>query len=435
MSGMTTQPMTVQELVNAKPDDDGGPIKLTPKQKKAWEDTMSLMAWNCPGFRHLFYKLLSDHNGEIQAIPTKRIPVAATDGKSILINPDTFFDHYNMQERVFIMGHEVVHNVFRDVPFFQQCRAKGTVPMNDGTTVPYDETSMQHAADYRINALLKQSRIGKPPEGVLLDDDIAKADDALTDVYKKVYEKYESEGTLGKGGFDVVLVPSNGNGSANDQQWAVETKAAQTLEAMRSQGKMAGALQRMFEQVLNPQIPWTDHIQGIFNKKVGSGSYNWRKPDRRFITRDLYMPSRSGNGAGWVVVWCDTSGSIQDVELCQYLAEIQSIVTDCAPQRLSIVWCDADVHRVDDVADAGEMQAVIDDVKANGSGGGGGTDIEPFYEWIDNQVGRPEVMLCFTDGYFSCRPSAPDFTAIWACTTEHAFPWGEVVRIHPKPNA
>lgn len=412
---------------------------LTPEQKAKWEDTMSLMAWTCPGFRHLFYKLLSNNSGEYACVPSKRVPIAATDGKNIVINPDRFFQ-MDLRERVFVLGHEVVHNVYGDIPYIHRCRRSGTVPMDDGSTMPYDETTMQHAMDYRINALLRDSKIGTPPKTVLLDDKIATANTGVTEAYGKLYEDYQKNGHPG-GGFDMLLVPGSSNGTDpgsvhNPQQWAVETKAAQTLEQMRSQGSMAGALQRMFNKVLNPQIPWTDHIQGIFNRKVGSGNYNWRKPDRRFIIRDLYMPSRSGNGAGWVVVWCDTSGSIGTAEMTQYLAELSDIVEGCKPERLSVVWCDADIHRIDEVAEAADMAHLVADAQANGVGGGGGTSVDPVFTWINEQVGsRPEVFIGFTDGYVSFPESQPDFLAIWASTTDHDYPWGDVVRIHPKDEA
>src|SRR6185369_16850225 len=66
-------------------------LKLTPQQVSAWQDTMSLMAWTAPGFRHLFYKLLSNNKGTYGAVPTRHVPVAATDARNIMINPDTFF--------------------------------------------------------------------------------------------------------------------------------------------------------------------------------------------------------------------------------------------------------------------------------------------------------------------------------------------------------
>lgn len=434
-------PLDPLGLVESLKQENINDVGLTAQQQNQWEETMSLMAWTAPGFRHLFFKLLVNHRGKYACVPTRAVPVAATDGRNILINPDTFFK-YGMRERVFIIGHEVMHNVYRDVDFLYRCRKSTTVPMDDGSTLPFDEKAMQHAMDYRINALLRDSKIGAPPEGALLDDKIAKANDGIIQTYKKVYEDYEQNGNLGGQGFDIVLQPGASTGQSpqqaqqNQQQWAVESKAAQTLEEMRSKGKMAGALKRMFEQVLNPQIPWTEKIRGIFNRKVGNGSYDWRKADRRFIVRDLYMPGRSGNGAGHVVVWGDTSGSISPKELCHYMAELTAIVEDCQPSRLTILWCDAAIHRVDEIQDVADMSKLQYDAQTDGVGGGGGTECEPVYEWIaQNCHTRPEALVCFTDGFVSFPPSPPPVdVVIWASTAKKPgdYPYGDVVEINAR---
>jgi predicted metal-dependent peptidase len=428
-------------LIDEIKQEDINDVGLTPQQQNQWQETMSLMAWTAPGFRHLFYKLLVNHRGNHACIPTRAIPVAATDGRNILINPDTFFK-FDLRQRVFIIGHEVMHNVYKDVDFLYRCRKAGTVPMNDGTTLPFDEKSMQHAMDYRINALLRDSKIGVAPKDCLLNDEIAKANEGIIDVYKKVYQDYESNGQLGGQGFDLVLNPGASTGQSpqqaqqNGQQWAVESKAAQTLEEMRSKGKMAGALKRMFEQVLNPQIPWTEKIRGIFNRKVGNGSYDWRKADRRFIVRDLYMPGRSGNGAGHVVVWGDTSGSIGTKELCHYMAELTSIVEECQPARLTILWCDADIHRIDELSDPTDMAKLQYDAAKDGVGGGGGTSCHPVFEWIaQNCHTRPDALVCFTDGYVDFPDAPPPVeVVIWASTVKgpEDYPYGDVVEINTR---
>lgn len=419
--------VTAEELAHEK-------LQLTPAQTSQWQDTMSLMAWTCPGFRHLFYKLLSNNKGSYGAVPTRRVPVAATDARNILINPDTFF-HYSLKERVFIMGHEIVHNVYGDVEFLNRCARAGDVPMDDGTKLPFREGTMQKAMDYRINALLKDSRIGACPKDACLDEEIAKANEGVCDVYRKVYEDEEAGGPkTGKNrSFDLILSPgkSNGTGSQprNPQQWGVEIAAAQVLEQMKSQGKMPGALNRMFEEILNPVVPWTEHIRGIFNRKVGSGSYNWRKPDRRFIVRDLHMPSRSGNGAGWIVCWGDTSGSIGQDELCKYLAELGAIVEDCKPQRITMVWCDAAIHHIDEIEEAQDLETIK---HAGTQGGGGGTDCNPVFEWIAEHTEVPEVFIGFTDGYVSFPDQAPPIPVIiWAMTTDKEAPFGDTVHINP----
>jgi len=402
---------------------------LTPQQKQQWEDTMSLMAWAAPGFRHLFYKLLTNNHGSYGAVISRRVPVAATDGKNIIINPDTFFK-YDLKERCFIIAHEVVHNVYDDVSLLHRCVKAGQVPMNDGTTLPFKNDLMQKSMDYRINALLKESRIGACPKDACIDDKIGRANDSVLDIYKKLYE--DDDGS-GPGGFDIVMSPGASTGqnpgtvSHNAQQWGVEVAVAQQLESMKSQGKMSAALQRMFKEILQPEVPWTEHIRGIFNRKVGSGSYDWRRPDRRFIVRDLHMPSRSGHGAGWIVVWGDTSGSIGQQELCSYIAELSAIVEDVRPRRLTVIWCDAEIKRIDEIEEASDLAKV----QYEGAPGGGGTDVHPVFDWIHQQTELPDMFVAFTDGYVDI-PAEPSFPSIWASTTDHEYPYGDVVRINTK---
>lgn len=424
--------VTAEELEQEK-------ATLTPAQVSQWQDTMSLMAWTCPGFRHLFYKLLSNNKGSYGAVATRKVPVAATDARNILINPDRFFN-YSLKERVFIMGHEIVHNVYGDVEFLAACNRTETVPMDDGTTLPFRNQTMQKAMDYRINALLRDSKIGSPPKDCLLDDQIAVANDGITTVYKKVYEDEENGGSktgAHNPGFDIVLSPGSSNGTPqqprNNQQWGVEIAAAQVLEAMKSQGKGNGTLDRFFNQILNPVVPWTEYIRGIFNRKVGSGSYNWKRPDRRFIVRDIHMPSRSGNGAGWVVCWGDTSGSIGEDEMCKYMAELGAIVEDCNPQRITVVWCDDGIGvrddgtpTIDEIEEACDLQTITH----AGVKGGGGTSVEPVFEWIANHTEKPEVFIGFTDGYVRFPDQEPDIPVIiWAMTTDVVAPWGDTVKI------
>jgi predicted metal-dependent peptidase len=162
---------------------------------------MSLMTWTCPGFQHLFYKLLApERNGKYHAVMSAGIPIAATDATSIILNPARFFK-YNLSERAFIIAHEVGHNMYADVEYIQHCSKTGLVPMEDGTTLPFNNDIMQQALDFRLNALLVESKIGELPRPIddyhlCYDTKIAKANDSRTDVYKKLFKKYEQEGKI-----------------------------------------------------------------------------------------------------------------------------------------------------------------------------------------------------------------------------------------------
>ena len=423
------------------------PCELTPEQKSKWQDTATMMGWTCPGFRHIWYKLLDNNHGSYTAVVSRAVPIAATDANNIIINPDEFFK-FSLPERVFICAHEIVHNMYGDVELLHRCATSGTVPMHDGTSLPFDNATMQHAMDLRIDSLLIQSNIGKPPQiskdrtkGLKLEE---VANSSVLDQYKRLYKKKpdgeeggDQPGPGHGGGFDQLLPPGKSTGQSpqqaasqrNPQQWAVETAAAQVLEAMRSQGNIPGAMKRLFKDILEPEVDWTEQVRTEIHRKVGSGSYNWRKGDRRFIGRDIFLPSQSGFGAGHLVIWGDTSGSRSDKEIASSIAEIAGIIEDVKPQRLTVLWGDAEIANVEEIDEASDL------TKLDPRGGGGGTDVDPALEWIEQNCDEPpDMFLAFTDGYLTFPDEEPRYPVLWVMSTDVKPPWGATVRVNSRVN-
>jgi hypothetical protein len=435
--------------------------KLTHAQKQKWDEIMTGMNWSCPGFSYLFVKLLSKRgDGECYALPTKDVPIAATDGDNIMINPDAFLGKdtggprldggFGLPECWLIMAHEVMHNVYNDPAMMHRCRKSGVVPMNDGSTLPYNHDMMNRAMDYRINALLVESKIGrmpKNPDGTIFgcyDPKIATANDSVLDIYKKLYEDEQGGGGKGKGpgkpqpgkgpgGFDQVLAPGTSMGTNPDDaanqrsqdQWDVEMAAARTIEQARSQGDMAAALQQMFKNILEPTVPWTDHIATIIRRRWGVGSYDWRRPDRRWIGHDVYIPAPGGMQAGWLVIWRDMSGSMSDNEVMQCTAELHGIVEECHPKRITVIDCDSRIHKVH------ELEGPEGLIDLHCRTAHGGTSIHPVMQWIGDQMEKPNLFIGFTDGEFDF-PIEPSFQTIWASVRDHEYPYGDVVRVRTK---
>lgn len=425
--------------------------KLTHEQQEQWNSTASAMVYRCPGFRHLWMRLLAEANNagrsEVLPVISRAIPVAATDGQNIIINPDTFFK-MKLMERVFVSAHEVVHNVYDDVNMMQRCRVSNTVPTSSGGRLEWDEEVGQKSADKRINAMLVESKIGTMPKdenGNLIGcyDPNMDGTESFVDVYEKEYKKKHKGGKGGKppggqkpgnnpGGFDNVLAPGHSSGQSpaqaaqqrNQQQWAMEIAAAQTIEAMKSQGKMAAALKRMFQNVLEPEIDWHDHIECEVQRVVGGDIFDWKEPDPWFIGRDIYLPSKTGHRAGWIVIWGDTSGSRSDKEIASNVAECTGIMEDVRPKRLSLVWGDAEVAHVDEIEDPADMAHCSPK-------GGGGTEMEPVLKWVDEQNEHPDLLIAFTDGYLTF-PKEPPYPVIWASSTDVKYPYGKTVRVLKK---
>ena len=412
-------------------------VELTADQKRKWEETASLMVWACPGFRHLWYKLLVNHNGKHAAVFTEddAIPIAGTDGKNIVIKPSTFFE-LPLKERVFVCVHEIMHCVYDDAGTGHRAKTNG-IRYNDGKVLPYNQKLANVAADYRINDLLVDAKIGQMPSGKwegLHDKAVGVATDSMLDIYRKLWDGAEKgDKGRGKGGFDVLMQPGATTGQSaheatqgrNNAQWAAELQVAKTLEMMRSQGKMNAGMLRMFDEILNPKVPWTEHIRGFAARRLGSGSYDWRKPDRRLIVRDIYAPGRSGFGAAWVVVFGDVSGSIGATEMNCYLGELSGIIEDIKPKRLTALWFEYGISSIDDEFDVNDLARL----KRDGVKGGGDTDVRPCFDWVARHDDMPDAVVVLTDGLTPFPAEEPRYPVIWALTRDVNVPFGEKVSI------
>ncbi len=69
------------------------------------------------------------------------------------------------------------------------------------------------------------------------------------------------------------------------------------------------------------------------------------RPNRRFISSNLYLPSMYSEGLGDVVIVIDTSGSISDTELIDFQSEVNCILEDTQPEKVYVLYCDTQVHK------------------------------------------------------------------------------------------
>lgn len=402
-------------------------IELTSEQKRKWIETRSAMLWACPAFSHILFSMLNPEGGELAAVFTKDVSIAATDGANLILNPETFFA-MPLAERVFVTAHEIMHCILNHCTLANQMRRSGKVKYVNGDELPYDQQTMNAAMDYVINDTLIQSRVGTFPTIGLHDPKIATMADSFMDTYRKIHEDPDKSGG---GGFDVLLDPGTAQGQdpgkaaqgRSQTEW--DTAVAGALAVAKAQGKLPAALEKLFGELIDPAVSWQDHIRSWFARKIGNSSYDWKKPDRRLIQRDVFSPARSGYGCGHVVVGFDTSGSIYaDPGLVdRFIGEVGGILSDLKPELVTIVWCDAQVHRTDEVDQMTDLLGLK-------PVGGGGTSFVPVFEWVEQNAIQPDAVVYLTDGLGTFPTEAPGYPVLWgAILKDVQYPFGDVVMI------
>ena len=395
------------------------------------------------------------------------MPVAATDGVVMVLNTETIFK-YPISQATFIMIHEIAHCMFNHPVMFHHCRTKKKSGSPTVLSYPTTKRTMQMAADYLINDMIVQARFAgvETPPDVLHDPALITYRDSLPDAYRKLYRhrppppsppkggqgpggqasglaqpgsgspppspgQQPSPSQPAKKGFDIVLKPGQAQAKdptvaeqqRSDQEWRTAVKAAHNLSKV--QGKLPASLARAFEDIEEPQVDWTDKVEGFFKRRLGGGRYDFRKPDRRFIVRDIFTPSRSGYGAEVVVLGVDTSGSINAQTLNRWFGEMKGILQDVKPQRLVVMWCDASVGRVDDVEDTDDLSRL----KLKKAPGGGGTSFVPVFDAVKEMGLKPDALIYLTDGDGTFPGTAPDYPVLWGTIKKNTYPFGEVIQV------
>jgi predicted metal-dependent peptidase len=427
-------------------------VKLTSEQDRDMTVARVGFMNACPFFAHYYY-------AEMREVPTMDVPSAATDGRHIFYNP-VYLSSLKPIERVFVLAHEVAHVIFRDVQRASTYRKAGTLKGK-----PYDDAQMNVATDYRINAALIEQGIGQINPDWLYDKRF-NGDHLPEDIYPIIYKKlptgndgmgigqpgqgqgqgnstFRGSGNAPKGakgdptaagqggGFDTLMEPPTdpvtGKVDLPDEATFKEA-VARASAAANAMGKMPAGLQRIVDELLQPQVDWRDHIRLVMTGIFGSRGETWTRPNRRRLVLNplVILPGRRGNGADTVVVARDTSGSVSAAELAAYTAEIAGILADVRPKRVVLIDCDAaiqqvqDLHSLDDAADA----------HARGAKGGGGTSFVPVFDWIAKNLDRePDALVYCTDMMGSFPSEAPSYPVVWAATTDHKAKFGDHIRL------
>lgn len=332
------------------------------------------------------------------------VPTAATNGKRVLFNEE-FCNGLSDEELKFLVAHECMH------PMLEHNFRRGE----------RDAYKWNQAADYVINKLLTDEGIGKMPEQGLLDDTIYKNGGGTSDGIFNLLPDTPDDGQ-GNGGQGQPLDScEDGQGSpaeVSQQQAEWKVKVAQAAQSAKMMGKMSAGLERLVDAILKPKVDWRDVLQR-FVVKCRSDQRSWARPNRRFLSQGLYLPSVSGESLGEIAFAVDCSGSIGQDEINQFASEITTVWQDQRPTKVHVIYFDSEVSHYDEFEQDNEPV-----VKPHG---GGGTAFSPVFRYMADKGIEPVACIFLTDLCCDDFGDAPDYPVLWVSTHDDKAPFGEVV--------
>lgn len=337
-----------------------------------------------------------------------RYPTLAVDVEGNIYYNPRFVARLTTDETVFALCHEILHVVGRHA-----CRRGQR-----------ERQRWIYAADAWINDTLRHAGIGSPVDGTvhLPGSRFCTVDAIYASLPERPGGSSQRDGTAqGRtegdaqndcwdNGFgdDLVDGEQRDDGGRRDIEASVKMLVGYAAQEARSRGRMPLALERIVDDVLPTQLPWQALLER-FMARCARDELAWRRPNRRFIARGIYLPTVSAETRiGTVVIGIDTSGSIDDSTLSVFVNEVNDIVEACHPERVAMIYCDTRIQRVDHYAPEDfPLQARPQ--------GGGGTDLREIFDYVEREGLAPDCLLLFTD----CRTPWPE-QASWptvVCST------------------
>ena len=343
------------------------------------------------------------------------IPTAATNGKRVLYNPE-FVETLSDDELIFLVAHECFH------PMLDHCTRRGD----------RDPMKWNVAADYIINQLLVDSKVGTMPEQGLFDPALyAQSGGTAEGVYGLLPEPPPNggggpNGGNGQGQQALDQCEQGGNSDAEVAELEAEAKITlnQAKQAAKAAGKLPADLERLIDGMLEHKVDWKRVLQDFVVRTLDD-QRTWQRPARRFLPQGMYLPSRTGEGIGELCIAIDCSGSVTQSELSQYAAELTCIKEDLRPAKMHVIYFDSRVSHH-------ESYSPDDDLNIRAHGGGG-TAFSPVFEFIEEQPWEPVATVFLTDMYCSDFGKAPDHPVLWVATTDYNkdnVPFGQTVRMY-----
>jgi predicted metal-dependent peptidase len=203
-------------------------------------------------------------------------------------------------------------------------------------------------------------------------------------------------------------------------QW--QQRMAGAAQSAIQAGKMSGSMARMVDHLLQPQLPWR-MLLSRYLSNVARDDYNFARPSNR-REGDAILPSLHSAQVD-VTVMLDTSGSIKDGEMKEFISEVNALKGQLRA-RVTLHACD------DKLYSGGPWKyEPWEDIQLPDSlEGGGGTDFKPAFEWAGKQDKQPDIMVYFTDAEGQFPESEPGFPVLWLVKGKTKVPWGQRIQLN-----
>lgn len=340
------------------------------------------------------------------------IPSACTNGRDELYGRE-FIQKLDDRELAFVVLHETLHKAYRHMTTWKKLHDENHHLANLACDYVINLQLVDMDKDELLLAMPKQPN-GKPL-GAIDERFRGLNTKQIFDILKE--EGEESGGGGGGGGgegfdeHDWEGAKALTDEEKKDLERDIDSAIRQGLIAeQKIAGKGGGRMGRDLAELLEPKVDWRDVLREFVKATCNAkDTSSWRRVNRRYLSGDVYMPSLIGERVGHLVLGIDTSGSVGNKELAEFLSEVQSIAKDVHPDRVDLIYWDGEVAGHEEYSSS-QVDSIITSTKP---AGGGGTDPTCVMRYLKEKAIKPEAIIMLTDGYIGEWGNEWDAPILW----------------------
>ena len=214
-------------------------------------------------------------------------------------------------------------------------------------------------------------------------------------------------------------IPQDSMDETDKGRVKAQVEAVQKQLGGQQAGKTDSFLERAFEFLFQePPFDWRGFLNNYLKAFLKS-DFTWKKPSRRSWGGGYILPGSNTDKHIKLGIAIDTSGSVGDKEVQEFLGHIAKIMHSFKSFDID-VWCFS--TKVHEETLKNYTKTSQDQIKNYELASLGGTEIKSNFRWIEDNKKKYDVFICLTDGYDYIDDLRFDYCpVIWGITGNDNF--------------
>lgn len=266
------------------------------------------------------------------------------------------------------------------------------------------------ACDYAINALLIENGF-TPPPAITYDQRFGNlsAEEIYHELSLEFLDQEQNDRDSDEGRDDEGL----------DEKLSRAQREKRSEEAMEKSDPLSEAIHRLIQPNKQSLIDWRSELR----EEIGGyyvSDYTLIPPSKKLLYDGVYLPGVHSRHLELAIA-IDSSGSVDEVLLAQFIAEVESITELFGSYTIDLIVCDDKIRS--------HVRFERGEAITYALSGGAGTDFSPVFELIESWIYHPKLLLYFTDLEGKFPPCEPPYEVLWIAPLKGEVPFGRVIEL------